>query len=36
MGMFGASQKRKSHVELVVLLKPTIVKPGPSTAGSRH
>jgi MSHA biogenesis protein MshL len=36
MGMFGASQKRKSHVELVVLLKPTIVKPGPSTAGSRQ
>jgi Bacterial type II and III secretion system protein len=36
MGIFGASQKRKSHVELVVLLKPTIVKPGPSTAGSRQ
>jgi type II secretory pathway component GspD/PulD (secretin) len=36
MGIFGASQKRTSHVELVVLLKPTIVKPGPSTAASRQ
>lgn len=35
-GIFGASQKRKSQVELVVLLKPTIVKPGASTAGSRQ
>jgi type II secretory pathway component HofQ len=36
MGVFGASQKRTSSVELVVLLKPTIVKAGAFTAGSRQ
>jgi type II secretory pathway component HofQ len=35
-GVFGASQKRTSSVELVVLLKPTIVKAGAFTAGSRQ
>jgi type II secretory pathway component GspD/PulD (secretin) len=34
-GIFGASQKRKSHVELVVLLRPTIVTPGSPGSGSR-
>lgn len=34
-GIIGASQKRKSHVELVVLLRPTIVKPGAPGPGSR-
>jgi type II secretory pathway component GspD/PulD (secretin) len=35
-GVFGASQKQKGHVELVVLLKPTIVRPGRSAAVSRQ
>lgn len=35
-GMFGASQKQQGRVELVVLLQPTIVKPGSLTTASRQ
>jgi type II secretory pathway component HofQ len=35
-GIFGASQKQKGRAELVVLLRPTIVKAGTFTAGSRQ
>lgn len=35
-GVFGASVKQKGHVELVVLLKPTIVRPGMSAAVNRQ
>jgi MSHA biogenesis protein MshL len=35
-GVFGASEKQKGHVELVVLLKPTIVRPDRSATGSRQ
>ena len=34
-GIFGASQKQKGHAELVVLLRPTVVRAGTFTAGSR-
>jgi type II secretory pathway component GspD/PulD (secretin) len=35
-GIFGATQKQKGHAELVVLLRPTIVKAGTFTAGSKQ
>jgi type II secretory pathway component GspD/PulD (secretin) len=34
-GMFGVSQKQKGHAELVVLLRPTVVRAGTFTAGTR-
>ena len=34
--MFGVSQKQKGHAELVVLLRPTVVRAGTFTAGSRQ
>jgi type II secretory pathway component GspD/PulD (secretin) len=34
--IFGASQKRKGHAELVVLLRPTVVTAGPQATGSRQ
>jgi type II secretory pathway component GspD/PulD (secretin) len=35
-GVFGASQKQKVRAELVVLLRPTVVKAGTFNAGSRQ
>lgn len=35
-GIFGGSQKQKGHAELVVLLRPTVVRAGSFTAGSRQ
>jgi type II secretory pathway component GspD/PulD (secretin) len=35
-GISGATGKPKGHVELVVLLRPTIVRAAPSAAGSRQ
>jgi MSHA biogenesis protein MshL len=35
-GIFGASQKQKGHAELVVLLRPTIVRAGTFTAASKQ
>ena len=34
--MFGVSQKQKGHAELVVLLRPTVVRAGTLTAGTRQ
>jgi type II secretory pathway component GspD/PulD (secretin) len=35
-GIFGGSQKLKGHAELVVLLRPTVVRAGTFSAGSRQ
>jgi len=35
-GIFGGSQKQKGHAELVVLLRPTVVRAGTLTSGSRQ
>ena len=35
-GVFGVTQKQKGRAELVVLLRPTLVRPGTVTVGSRH
>jgi len=35
-GIFGASQKQKGHAELVVLLRPTVVRAGTLAVGSRQ
>ena len=34
-GIFGATQKQKGHAELVVLLRPTVVRAGAPTSGTR-
>ncbi len=35
-GIFGGTQKQKGHAELVVLLRPTLVRAGTFTVGSRQ
>ena len=35
-GIFGGAQKQKGRAELVVLLRPTVVRAGTLTAGSRQ
>jgi MSHA biogenesis protein MshL len=35
-GVFGVAQKEKGRAELVVLLRPTVVRPGAVTVGSRQ
>lgn len=35
-GIFGGAQKQKAHAELVVLLRPTVVRAGALTTGSRQ